>query len=163
MAWFKLDEGLWSDPKITEISNDALALHICGVSYSAQYATSGTLTSAVVERIARFRQIATSVSDELVNAQLWERIEGGYRIRDWGKFRPITPASERHPVRSAWEAMASAFRPIIFRRDEYRCRLCGSSEDLEVDHIIPIARGGLNRSDNLQTLCRTCNRSKGAS
>ena len=33
---------------------------------------------------------------------------------------------------------------------------------LEVDHIIPIIKGGLTKEDNLQTLCWKCNRSKGA-
>lgn len=32
---------------------------------------------------------------------------------------------------------------------------------LECDHIIPVAMGGETTMDNLQTLCRTCNRKKG--
>ena len=52
----------------------------------------------------------------------------------------------------------------IFRRDGYRCRMCGASRDngieLTIDHIIPIADGGTNDIDNLQTLCRECNENK---
>lgn len=42
-----------------------------------------------------------------------------------------------------------------------RCEACGGIEDLTRDHIKPIARGGTNHHDNLRTLCRSCNSSKG--
>ncbi|HJB68761.1 MAG TPA: HNH endonuclease [Candidatus Fournierella excrementigallinarum] len=32
---------------------------------------------------------------------------------------------------------------------------------LEIDHIIPVSKGGRTEEDNLQTLCWKCNRSKG--
>jgi len=67
-------------------------------------------------------------------------------------------------------ATASARIPIpddvklfIWRRDGGRCVRCGSQADLEFDHIIPLAMGGSNSARNLQILCATCNRAKGAS
>ena len=42
-----------------------------------------------------------------------------------------------------------------------RCANCGLEEDLALDHVIPIARGGLSTLDNLQLLCAECNRIKG--
>lgn len=54
-------------------------------------------------------------------------------------------------------------RHEVFKRDGYRCRECGSSKDetsLEIDHIVPVAKGGTNDIDNLQTLCRECNQKK---
>ena len=33
---------------------------------------------------------------------------------------------------------------------------------LEVDHIVPVSKGGLSEPENLQTLCWRCNRTKGA-
>jgi|GEM_PF-4337767 len=41
------------------------------------------------------------------------------------------------------------------------CSICGSTEQLEVDHIIPISKGGTSNVDNLQALCRRCNIAKG--
>ena len=50
----------------------------------------------------------------------------------------------------------------IGRRDSFKCKQCGSSDNLAIDHIHALANGGSNDLDNLQLLCRTCNSSKGA-
>jgi 5-methylcytosine-specific restriction endonuclease McrA len=41
------------------------------------------------------------------------------------------------------------------------CWMC-SGEYQEVDHVIPLARGGLHCLSNLRPACRSCNASKGA-
>ena len=38
---------------------------------------------------------------------------------------------------------------------------CSATEDLEIDHVIPLSRGGRNDITNLQVLCKSCNCSKG--
>ena len=64
--------------------------------------------------------------------------------------------------------MTSALRASILNRDNHTCKQCGISAAqephllLEVDHIIPLAKGGITSVDNLQTLCWKCNRSKGS-
>lgn len=40
------------------------------------------------------------------------------------------------------------------------CVNCGSSENISLDHIVPISRGGRHSIGNLQPLCRSCNSSK---
>lgn len=52
-------------------------------------------------------------------------------------------------------------RTLILQRDGYQCYYCGTDELLEVDHIQPIAKGGTDSLDNLITVCRYHNRSKG--
>lgn len=64
--------------------------------------------------------------------------------------------------------MTSGLRNFIKDRDNHACRYCGISVAaephllLEVDHVMPVSRGGLSTPDNLQTLCWRCNRTKGA-
>ena len=58
------------------------------------------------------------------------------------------------------KAITEKERQAIFDRNNWRCVECGSEENLQVDHIIPFSKGGTTDLDNLQTLCRTCNRKK---
>lgn len=53
-------------------------------------------------------------------------------------------------------------RDRIIIRDFRACVLCGSSENLHVDHIDPVCEGGLPTDDNLQCLCKKCNYAKGS-
>lgn len=63
--------------------------------------------------------------------------------------------------------MTLELREKIKLRDNYTCKNCGLSTYqepnllLEIDHIVPISKGGLTCEGNLQTLCWKCNRSKG--
>jgi hypothetical protein len=64
--------------------------------------------------------------------------------------------------------MTSHLRNKIKERDNYKCCSCSLGiEDepnllLEIDHRIPLSKGGMSTYDNLQTLCWKCNRTKGA-
>ncbi len=64
--------------------------------------------------------------------------------------------------------MTTALRRHIKDRDNHACLNCGVSLAaephllLEVDHIMPVSKGGLSVPENLQTLCWKCNRAKGA-
>lgn len=62
-------------------------------------------------------------------------------------------------------------RRTIFRRDGWKCRACGRATPSnlvgthapnapELDHIIPISKGGTHSSENVQLLCRECNHRK---
>ena len=49
----------------------------------------------------------------------------------------------------------------VFKRDKFKCQYCGDEAPnviLEIDHVIPVSRGGTNDIFNLVTSCRDCNR-----
>jgi len=74
-----------------------------------------------------------------------------------------------------WWYARPAYIRATFIRDNFTCQECGFHQmredkpwlpdfsNLECDHIIPLARGGSTTMDNLQTLCKGCNRKKGVS
>lgn len=76
----------------------------------------------------------------------------------------FTPATEEEQYLER-RKMTPAVRMAILRRDGFRCQLCGvmgtdPGVALEVDHIIPVPKGGKTEFGNLQTLCRRCNLGK---
>jgi len=62
--------------------------------------------------------------------------------------------------------MTNKLREFVKKRDDFTCRICGNSIHaepnllLEIDHIVPVSKGGCTIEDNLQTLCWKCNRAK---
>ena len=70
--------------------------------------------------------------------------------------------------------LAESFHPFeVFDRDNWHCRIClmptprhmrGTIESNapELDHIMPLSRGGGHTRSNTQCLCRACNQKKGA-
>ena len=63
--------------------------------------------------------------------------------------------------------MTKKLREFIKNRDNFTCCYCGNSMQLEpnllleIDHIVPVSKGGCTVEENLQTLCWKCNRAKG--
>ena len=74
----------------------------------------------------------------------------------------------RNSVAGQRALMTSMLREKIKHRDNFTCKICSLSIAdethllLEIDHIIPLSKGGVTSEENLQTLCWRCNRSKGS-
>jgi 5-methylcytosine-specific restriction endonuclease McrA len=62
--------------------------------------------------------------------------------------------------------MTKKLRDAVKERDDHTCQRCGISVAaephllIEVDHKVPVAKGGLSVMENLQALCWRCNRTK---
>jgi 5-methylcytosine-specific restriction endonuclease McrA len=87
------------------------------------------------------------------------------------KRKRIEKARRRAIERSA---IADRFDPLeVLARDGWRCHMCGISTPKrlrgsyddrapELDHIVPLALGGLHTRQNTACACRKCNGDKGA-
>lgn len=63
-------------------------------------------------------------------------------------------------------AISKRLRYEILRRDNHTCRYCGAAAPdatLTIDHVIPTALGGSDKSDNLVAACKDCNAGKTSS
>lgn len=47
-----------------------------------------------------------------------------------------------------------------FKLFDHQCAYCGATTELQVEHVIPLSRGGLHTIDNIVPACRECNYSK---
>ena len=60
------------------------------------------------------------------------------------------------PLPPGWERV----RRRVLRRDGYRCYVCGAEGASQVDHIIPVSRGGTDDESNLASICNACHAAK---
>ncbi|MGC2192198.1 MAG: HNH endonuclease [Candidatus Dormiibacterota bacterium] len=89
--------------------------------------------------------------------------EAGWQIEsnlDRPELRPgeyVLVSDERLPAKARAHIR---LRYEIMERDGQACRRCkgkaGSGRRLQVHHVVPVAHGGLNLPDNLETLCDAC-------
>lgn len=168
MPWLKLDDSFFDHEKILDRSKDAKLLHLAALTYCAARSPHGVLSPAAVRVCAAKVDIDNrdQTVTELLRARLWETVPpdsplqpvppGSYQICDFASL--LWQDTEADRLRAA----ARLISEIIYTRDDYKCVYCGSTEDLTLDHIIPLSRGGNNDASNLATACRSCNSSKGA-
>ena len=116
---------------------------------SAAEGTPGFVSARVADQYS-----AAPIAWRLVSAGLWRRVPGGFQMIPSRHWR-FTALRRR-------DTILASLRERIYRRDGYRCLRCGAVHDLTLDHIYPVSLGGTDAEDNLQTLCRSCNSSKGA-
>jgi len=88
--------------------------------------------------------------------------QGSYQPaqRDRPYKRGVPPQIKRRERTTLQKHYAAWYAQLV---DDYgeQCLHCGATEHLVIDHIIPLAKGGLSIYDNLQLLCRDCNSLKG--
>lgn len=82
----------------------------------------------------------------------------------YARGHPQVARTKRHRRRARLVSAAGSFTAAewtaLVNLYDGRCAYCGRSGPLEVEHRIPLSRGGRNSIDNILPACRTCNSRK---
>ncbi len=108
----------------------------------------------------------------LVAVPLWHlalSVRAVIRLVGWSRATPEQKARIREALAAPVASPLGRTRQIpqdvkvaVAARDGGRCRVCGSTTDLQYDHVIPFSKGGSSLDPaNIQLLCGYHNRLKG--
>jgi hypothetical protein len=126
---------------------------------------------------------ASAFQPDSLNEWLPDEVRRSYEINAWEKMQaasedPVERAKQERVTDLMMDAyhtwLRKAYRKVdapsryisnpvreeVFERDGGQCVKCGSTRDLQYDHVIPYSRGGSNSAANIQPLCGDCNRAK---
>ena len=88
MAWTRIDDKFLMNPKVQQAGAYGLALYLSGLIYSNSNMTDGFIPDVMLPVIGAlaFQTNAKKTASVLVGLNLWESVEGGYRIHDFLDF-----------------------------------------------------------------------------
>jgi len=99
-----------------------------------------------------------SLDDAIILIEATKKYNKEKLQREIERSRNLLKGQDNTPHR---QSIPDSVKSFVWNRDGGKCVKCGSRENLEFDHIIPLSKGGSNTARNIQLLCEKCNRQKG--
>jgi hypothetical protein len=127
-----------------------MATWVWALLWSKAHETRGFVPEVAVRGAWVGRRQAVKDFAILVSVGLARATTDGWRLRRWQAGRPLV----RGPLRAE-----------VILRCGLVCGICGGpvpETDVQIDHVIPLARGGPHEAANLQVSHSLCNQRKGA-
>jgi 5-methylcytosine-specific restriction endonuclease McrA len=143
--WIKLYRDLWDDPRFFALTEEERYVLLSLFIVASQNDNHMQNNPAWLARqcATSAKTIERCIPKLMAGEEPWIEESGGVQKSDW-----------------ASRYISEEIRQLVLARDGNKCRECASLENLEIDHIVPISGGGTGTQDNLQVLCRSCNRKK---
>lgn len=104
-------------------------------------------------------QVTGTYTDEQVKLLILDAVDK--ERRTFERLRAEFDSEASKEVKQKRGRIPEEVRVAVWRRDQGRCARCGSRENLEYDHIVPLSKGGSNTVRNIELLCEKCNREEG--
>jgi hypothetical protein len=138
MSWAKLDDKFYTHPQVARMDHrmlPAVGLYCMALTWCADQLTDGFIPEHQVERLTgsvrRLKVTVELLVEALVEAGLWEVVEGGYQIHDYLAYNLDREAvlAERESARTRMKAVRSGDVHKKFARTsgEQPAKLDGSS------------------------------------
>jgi hypothetical protein len=85
MPYVKIEDGIFRNPKVVQVSSQAKLMYVASICYAGSSLTDGFVPSNVARMLAAEVGIGYSpkTARELVSAGLWDETDGGYQIHDY--------------------------------------------------------------------------------
>ena len=154
--WIKLHRGLLDNPDYFRLSPDAgKALPLLWLLASEK---DGILPEVpdVAFRLRISEELAGTILAEMVTRKFF--VDAAHVEQDAPDATPAQRVAKSNGFGS--RHISDEVKRLVWERDDGKCCVCGSTEHIEYDHIIPVSKGGSSDFDNVQLLCRTDNRRK---
>ena len=103
------------------------------------------------------------VLNRLQHVRAFARVKGHGKITTevaGEALKMLIPTDDSKETDGSRYAIPFEVRIKVWRRDNGKCVKCGTRQNLEFDHIIPVSKGGSNTARNIELLCENCNRFK---
>lgn len=170
LPWLRLWDSVLDDPKVQKLP-DRLFRHWVNLLCLANRGSERGRLPANAEDIAFALRIseeeAADALAELTKRELvaWTP-EGEPMPHNWNG-RQFASDDSKERVKAYRERLSKVggtsyigHREEVMGRDGGACVYCGSTANVVIDHLIPVARGGDNQPDNLVAACKRCNSGK---
>lgn len=101
----------------------------------------------------------------LANDKLDPRVkeyQKAYRSSEHGKQVRRVSNSRRRAVKvTTASPTIDTYIHFLHSKTDSKCPYCPSTDNLSIDHILPLSRGGTHTEDNVELVCLPCNIRKG--
>jgi hypothetical protein len=168
LPWFRFYREVKDDPKMGAISDSSFRVFCESLCWACEKENHGGTGLTRSSANWAFRRDVTAALNELFSVGLLCESSSGEIIVPKWEDRQSTLDSSRGRVAKYRERLKMSgaggdyeqHRDAVYLRDGGRCVYCGSSENLCLDHMKPLIRGGTNEILNLATACKACNSGK---
>jgi HNH endonuclease len=162
----KLDAVAWRTPEFMAGGLESFGFWCAALAYLRDIESEdGRLDDAVIGLIFGLgKDIASAHANRLVEFGLFGRETSAYVLLGYSETNETLEDIEARRANTRMRVAAWRLRAQVIQRDGYICQICNGSvdkSDIDIDHIVPVSKGGPSTLSNLRVTHSRCNRVRG--